>query len=56
MPYALQIASQGLAYASKNNTVFTGINTFDGKLTEKAVAESLKMPYAPFSSSTPSMS
>lgn len=56
LPYALQIASQGLADASKNNTVFTGINTFDGKLTEKAVAESLKMPYAPFSSSTPSMS
>ncbi|AKP67946.1 alanine dehydrogenase [Companilactobacillus ginsenosidimutans] len=48
IPYAIQIANKGLAEAAKNNTILTGINTFDGKLTEKAVAESLNMNYDAF--------
>lgn len=48
IPYAVQIANKGLNEAAKNNTILTGINTFEGKLTEKAVAESLNLPYAPF--------
>lgn len=49
IPYALQIANKGLARASENNTILTGINTFDGNLTEKAVAESLNLPYKQYS-------
>ncbi|MFD1417638.1 alanine dehydrogenase [Companilactobacillus keshanensis] len=49
IPYALQIANKGLARASENNTIFTGINTHAGNLTEKAVAESLEMPYKKYS-------
>ncbi|GKQ42369.1 alanine dehydrogenase [Companilactobacillus sp. RD055328] len=48
MPYAIQIANKGLKEAAKNNTILTGINTYQGDLTEKAVAESLEMDYKPF--------
>lgn len=56
MPYAIQIANLGVKEASKNNTILTGINTFEGKLTEKAVAESLNLPYTKFPVKAPSMS
>ncbi|MGR3742350.1 alanine dehydrogenase [Companilactobacillus sp. DQM5] len=46
--YAIQIANKGLKEAAKNNTVLTGINTFNGKLTNQAVAESLNIEYEPF--------
>lgn len=49
IPYAIQIANKGLARAAENKTIFTGINTFAGKLTEKAVAESLNIPYKEYS-------
>lgn len=45
MPYAVQIASQGFEKAIENETIKTGINTYQGHLTEKAVADSLQMPY-----------
>ncbi|KRK97161.1 alanine dehydrogenase [Secundilactobacillus odoratitofui DSM 19909 = JCM 15043] len=47
--YAIEIANKGIkAAADDNNTVFTGINTFAGQLTSKAVADSLDLPFAPF--------
>lgn len=48
LPYAVEIASKGLAEAAKDNTVLTGINTFEGKITNQAVAESLNLAYEPF--------
>lgn len=47
-PYAIQIANKGLKEAAKDNTVLTGINTYEGNLTEKAVADSLHMQYTVF--------
>jgi len=44
MPYAVQIANDFHA-AMDNKTIATGINTYQGNLTEKAVADSLKMTY-----------
>lgn len=44
IPYAVQIAND-LEKALTNKTIRTGVNTFDGKLTEKAVAKSLNMNY-----------
>lgn len=44
MPYAVEIASQGIA-AIENKTIKTGVNTYQGNLTEKAVADSLDMKY-----------
>lgn len=44
--YAAEIANQGLKEAAKNDrTIFTGINTIDGRLMNKAVAESINLPY-----------
>ncbi|MDO1604668.1 alanine dehydrogenase [Lactobacillus sp. YT155] len=48
IPYAVQIANLGVKEAAKNNTVLTGINTYQGNLTEKAVADSLDLPYVEF--------
>lgn len=44
MPYAVKIAN-GLDSALQNSTIKTGVNIYRGSLTEKAVAESLQMPY-----------
>ncbi|WP_099975238.1 alanine dehydrogenase [Lactobacillus terrae] len=48
LPYALQIANKGLIEASNNFTIQSGINTFDGMLTEGAVSESLNIPFHKF--------
>lgn len=48
IPYAVEMANLGLEAATKDNTVLTGVNTHAGKLTEKAVAESLGMEYTAF--------
>lgn len=45
MPYAVEIANKGIRKAVENSTIATGINTYQGHLTEKAVADSLQMPY-----------
>ena len=44
MPYAAMI-DEGLNKAINNKTIKTGVNTYQGHLTEKAVADSLQMPY-----------
>lgn len=45
MPYAVEIANQGFDKAIQNPTIKTGVNTYQGQLVEKAVAQSLEMPY-----------
>lgn len=49
LPYAIKIANEGIEKASLNQTILTGINTYKGNLTEKAVGESLGMSYSEFS-------
>ncbi|MQS76135.1 alanine dehydrogenase [Companilactobacillus halodurans] len=45
MPYALAIADKGVSL-EQNKTIQTGINTYQGKLTQKAVADSLNLEYS----------
>ncbi|MFD1125437.1 alanine dehydrogenase [Lentilactobacillus raoultii] len=52
LPYAIEIAKKGLNEAAHDNTVLTGINTFDGRITNEAVAESLNLPYVKFNEAT----
>ncbi len=48
MPYVLQIASQGLKQALVGNKPLRrGVNVLKGKVTYRAVAESLQLPYVP---------
>ena len=51
LTYALEIADHGLLEAGRlNKAIRHGLNTFDGKVTHPAVAESLKMePHSPWS-------
>ncbi|MCD2256306.1 alanine dehydrogenase [Lactobacillus sp. CC-MHH1034] len=52
IPYAVQIAKQGIVAAAQNNpTILTGINTYDGHITDQAVATSLERSYIPFNES-----
>jgi alanine dehydrogenase len=44
-PYAIELANGGIEKAAKNPTIYDGINTYDGKLTFKPVADALKLPY-----------
>lgn len=47
--YAVEIANKGIAQAAADNsTIYTGINTIDGTLASKAVADSLGLPYTEF--------
>lgn len=49
--YAVEIANLGIVGAAvADNTVLTGINTYQGGLTSQAVAESLGIAYTKFSS------
>lgn len=44
--YGLQIANDGLEEACKNNNIIlSGINTYNGKITCKNVADSFELPY-----------
>jgi alanine dehydrogenase len=45
IPYALEIANGGLKALINNQVIHDGVNTFDGKLTNKAVADALKMKF-----------
>ncbi|WP_018662498.1 alanine dehydrogenase [Heyndrickxia acidiproducens] len=46
VPYALEIANKGYqAAALENGALLKGINTLEGNLTYKGVAESLNLPY-----------
>jgi len=48
LPYILQIANKGYKNALKEDKALTlGLNTYDGKLIYKAVAEALDMDYVP---------
>lgn len=48
-PYAIEIASKGLSGALQDNpALLGGINTFDGRLTHRAVAEALNLEYQAF--------
>lgn len=47
--YAIKIANKGIdKAAAENNTILTGINTHQGDLTSKAVADSLDLPFTPY--------
>ncbi|WP_440897670.1 alanine dehydrogenase [Amphibacillus sp. Q70] len=49
VPYALEIAGEGVIVAAEqSNMVYTGINTYDGYVTNKSVAEALDMEYRDF--------
>jgi alanine dehydrogenase len=46
LPYALKIADQGIrGAASDNQALYKGITVFDGKITNRAVAEALGLPF-----------
>jgi alanine dehydrogenase len=48
LPYALQLANKGWKKAvAENRALAKGVNTVDGKLTFKAVAEAHKLTYTP---------
>ncbi|HSG27779.1 MAG TPA: hypothetical protein VLA34_04805, partial [Candidatus Krumholzibacterium sp.] len=47
-PFACEIANKGYAAAALDNeTIWTGINVIDGKITDQAVAEAFRMKYVP---------
>lgn len=47
--YALELANKGLARSlEQNEALRKGLNTHGGKVTHKAVAEALNMPYSAF--------
>jgi alanine dehydrogenase len=47
LPYAIELANKGLEKAvNENPPLKLGVNTFRGKVTHQAVAESLEMPYS----------
>ncbi|KRM30540.1 alanine dehydrogenase [Agrilactobacillus composti DSM 18527 = JCM 14202] len=48
IPYASQIATQGIQAAANNPTILTGINTYAGQVTNEAVATSEGLTYVPF--------
>jgi alanine dehydrogenase len=49
LKYALELANKGLARAlEQSEALRKGLNTHAGKVTHKAVAEALNMPYAAF--------
>lgn len=48
LDYAVQIANKGYVKAVQDNAALAkGVNVIDGKLTYKAVADALKLPYTP---------
>ncbi|MBN2184694.1 MAG: alanine dehydrogenase [Candidatus Krumholzibacteriota bacterium] len=47
-PYAVEIAGKGYEKAAiENETIWTGINIIDGKITDPAVAQAFRMKYTP---------
>jgi alanine dehydrogenase len=48
IPYALELVGKGFSQAIQDNEPLAkGVNTYQGKVTHRAVAESLNMPYQP---------
>ena len=48
IPFAVEIANKGWQQACKDNrTIYTGLNTVEGKLTYKPVADVFNIPYTP---------
>ncbi|MFP4502497.1 MAG: alanine dehydrogenase [Candidatus Hydrogenedentota bacterium] len=45
LSYGLELAEHGIEAAAADPVLRNGLNTFDGKVTYKAVADSLHMPY-----------
>ncbi len=45
LPYALRIANKGLAALKEDSALLAGLNTYDGKVTFKAVSEALNCDY-----------
>ncbi len=53
-PFALEIANKGYVNAAlDNDTIWTGINILDGKITDEAVARSFRMKYVPLENLIP---
>ncbi|MBN2070109.1 MAG: alanine dehydrogenase [Candidatus Krumholzibacteriota bacterium] len=47
-PYAVEIANKGYERAAvENETIWTGINIIEGKITDPAVAQAFRMKYTP---------
>jgi len=50
LPYAVKLANKGFLQAVKEDSALVkGVNTYQGHITYKAVAEALDMPYRPLS-------
>ena len=48
LPFAVEIANKGWKKACRDNpTIRTGLNTFEGKLTYKPVADVFDLEYTP---------
>jgi alanine dehydrogenase len=45
IPYAIELANGGIKKAAQNQTIYDGINTYDGQLTLKPVADALKLKF-----------
>ena len=48
LPYIIQLADYGMEALDKNKPLMKGLNTFEGRLTNLAVAQSLDMEYTPY--------
>lgn len=49
LPYAIQLANNGVEAIKNSTELLTGLNTYLGQLTNKAVSESLDIPFEPLS-------
>jgi len=47
LPYVVKLANKGLSAIYDDKALYKGVNTVNGKLTNKAVADSLNMEYTP---------
>jgi alanine dehydrogenase len=45
LPYALRLADHGLSALKESPALLSGLNTYDGKVTFKAVSEALGYAY-----------
>ncbi len=52
LPFGLALAKKGFAAVLENPHLRAGLNVFRGRLTSKAVAESLGLPFSPIEQAT----
>ncbi len=53
LPYAMRLAGQGLERAvAESGPLSLGVNTYKGRITHRAVAEAVNMPYVPLDRAT----